>query len=487
MERLLKIDALRGLLLLIMVANHTPSPARNLTTQPLGFVSAAEAFVFVAAFLCGIIFNHKLHKGGMLAVRVMARQRLRQIYKAHLLTLLFCFVVLGNLLGQQPAFYNMVHSYLERPLAAVFSSLFLLYQPPLLDILPMYLIFIALTPLLIRLAIQIGEGALLGMSAILWLAAQLGIKERLLEAVSGGWLVIDPGAFNLFAWQLLWIGGLLLGRRSQQQRPLFVLTLPQRLRLILIGIAVFFFCCRWPWIPIYLELGTHEWLLDKWHLGPLRILNFVALLFLAMWLGSALRRVPPWFKPFALLGQHLLPLFCLHVCFSLLATGIIENYALGDIWGYALLTVHLSAIFVASLFMEQRTNNLSISTVFKQHLLRKIRLGAIRQALVLAAALRSYRSTLHLPRSAAKSFAVWLIAASLRSRAPAWLGSRSCQLNTPKLADNLPLATLVYPNQGRDAGAAPLLPPPNLAPACVENVAQCAVASHDAAAVPRSV
>jgi hypothetical protein len=59
MKRLLEIDIFRGLLLVIMVINHTPSPIREATTQPLGFVSAAEAFVFVSACLCGLIFSRK--------------------------------------------------------------------------------------------------------------------------------------------------------------------------------------------------------------------------------------------------------------------------------------------------------------------------------------------------------------------------------------------------------------------------------------------
>ncbi|HPE74072.1 MAG TPA: OpgC domain-containing protein, partial [Candidatus Competibacter sp.] len=69
MNRLLEIDALRGLLLVLMVINHTPSPLRTLTNQPLGFVSAAEAFVFVSACLCGLVFGRRLRDGGLPEVR----------------------------------------------------------------------------------------------------------------------------------------------------------------------------------------------------------------------------------------------------------------------------------------------------------------------------------------------------------------------------------------------------------------------------------
>ena len=69
--------------------------------------------------------------------------------KSGLLTLLFCFAVIGQVLGQQPPFYNMIHPYVDRPTPAALSALLLLYQPPLLDILPMYLVFLLLTPLVI--------------------------------------------------------------------------------------------------------------------------------------------------------------------------------------------------------------------------------------------------------------------------------------------------------------------------------------------------
>lgn len=357
MERLLKIDVFRGLLLLIMAANHTPSPVRAITTQPLGFVSAAEVFVFISAFLCGLIFSRKLQNSGPAEIKRLAQNRVRQIYTAHLLTLLFCFAVIGQLFSHQLPFYYMIHLYLEQSLSAVFSALLLLYQPPLLDILPMYLVFIAFTPWIIRALVHAGEGTVLGVSLLLWLAAHYGLKEWMIGALAGGWLVIDPGAFNLFAWQLLWVSGLLLGRRFQQDPESPPLALPKTLWPILAGLAIFFFCCRWPWIPIYLDLNGHDWLLDKWRLGPLRLLNFLALLSLAFWLAPALTRILRWLKPLALIGRHLLPLFCLHICFSLLATGFIEAYELPDTWCYAILTLHLTMLFCTSLLLDQFSNN----------------------------------------------------------------------------------------------------------------------------------
>lgn len=185
----------------------------------------------------------------------------------------------------------------------------------------------------------------------------VGLKEWLISSLTGGWLVIDPGAFNLFSWQLIWMGGLMLGYRLQQGGDSrTVLSPPGAFWPVLAGLALFFFCWRWPWIPVSIDLGGHDWLLDKWQLGPLRLLNFLALLYLVLWLGPYLSRVLGWLKPLALLGRNLLPLFCLHVCFSLLAVGFIELYELPDAWCYSILILHLVVILVSSRLLDRRSN-----------------------------------------------------------------------------------------------------------------------------------
>ncbi len=358
MKRFLEIDALRGLLLVLMVINHTPSPLRSLTNQPLGFVSAAEAFVFVSACLCGLVFGRRLYDSGLPEVRRLARRRARQIYTSHVLTLLFCFAIIGQRFGHLSPFYNMLHPYLAQPTKAAASALLLLYQPPLLDILPMYLLFLLLTPFVLNMLVRAGFRPVLFASLLLWLVAQSGLKEWLVGALADGWLVIAPGAFDLLAWQLLWVSGLFLGYRLQQQRPKrAVLILPSIPWSALVGVALFFFCWRWSWIPISVDHGDPGWLLDKWRLGPLRLLNFFTLLYLALWLGPYLAKTLGSLKPLILIGRNTLPLFCLHVCFSSLAIGVIELYALPDGWCYSILTLQLALILGSSLILDKLSNN----------------------------------------------------------------------------------------------------------------------------------
>ncbi|MEZ5582480.1 MAG: OpgC domain-containing protein [Candidatus Competibacteraceae bacterium] len=288
-------------------------------------------------------------------MRRLAWRRVGQIYRHHVLTLLFCFVVIGQLMGHQKPFFNMIHTYLEQPTASAISALLLLYQPPLLDILPMYLVFLLLTPMILTTAARSGWLPIVAGSSLLWLASQFGLKEWLVGLIERDWLVIDLGAFNLLSWQLLWIGGLLLGH-SLQNNPVQLDNLLDRFpRSLVLGLALFFFCWRWPWIPVSIDLGNQYWLLSKWQLGPLRLLNFAVLVYLVLWLSPYINKILGYFKPLALLGRHMLPLFSMHVCISLLAVGFVEIFALTDPWCYLILSLHLGLIIGMSLWLDQRS------------------------------------------------------------------------------------------------------------------------------------
>src|ERR1700675_585809 len=96
MKRLIEFDVLRGILLLMMIVNHSPSSLRLITDQPFGFFTTAECFVFVSAFLAGMIFRKRAEKLGFEAARSSSISRAGRIYRAHLFTVGFAFA-LGSL------------------------------------------------------------------------------------------------------------------------------------------------------------------------------------------------------------------------------------------------------------------------------------------------------------------------------------------------------------------------------------------------------
>ena len=176
MERQAELDWLRGLMLVLMTLTHVPTWFGAHFGQPFGFVSAAEGFVFLSAFLVGSVYSQMARKRGFPAMRKAALGRAAKVYAAHVALLLFLFLVLVPFAASRGAhaITDLASFYVERPRVALVTGLALGYNPPLLDILPMYVLFIAASPRLIEFGTRRGWGPLLALSAALWLFAQLG-------------------------------------------------------------------------------------------------------------------------------------------------------------------------------------------------------------------------------------------------------------------------------------------------------------------------
>jgi hypothetical protein len=74
-QRQPELDALRGLMLLWMTVTHLPTQASHYSYQPLGFVAAAEGFIFISALLAGKSFGQLLESARFTQVvkRIWAR------------------------------------------------------------------------------------------------------------------------------------------------------------------------------------------------------------------------------------------------------------------------------------------------------------------------------------------------------------------------------------------------------------------------------
>jgi hypothetical protein len=321
MKRLIIFDILRGILLLMMIVDHSPSQLRLFTDQPIGFFTTAEGFVFVSAFLAGMLFRRRMEESGFAAARSATVGRAWRIYRAHLLTVSFAFVIGSFFLSEFPGVGNLLDQYLRNPAAALVGSALLLFRPPLMDILPMYIWFSFLTPLAFLAAQRWGWKAVIYTSLALWLISQTRVRDLLVTA-SRGIPYVELGPFDILAWQLLWISGLFFGQRFQGGAA--VTHLPGSLQRVLLALVIGFLGWRWGSIYLGVDLSNQMWLLDKWHLGPLRLINFFATAWL---ISKLLKRVECWeapLRPLALIGQHMLPVFCCQICLSVLLIGMVE-------------------------------------------------------------------------------------------------------------------------------------------------------------------
>ena len=322
-----ELDALRGLFLVWMTLTHLPTHFSDLVNQPFGFVSSAEGFVFLSALLVARLYIHQAMQDEA-GLRSKLWRRSLKIYGYHLLMLALAFTVAAGLAvtTHRTAIYNLLNFYIAHPFVAIAGSVLLIYCPPLLDILPMYVIFLAGSPLILSAAVRWGWNRILAGSLAIWLLAQFGLRELVHNAVVHVTHLPIPlqetGAFNLFAWQWVWIAGMWLGAKSAEG-SLPISRVPGRLTAFAAVVCIFFIGVRhewFHWLDRFDGLGallTQQGLgmtLDKWSIGPLRMLNLVCFTIVLYWLRKPVLKVVA-IEPFLTLGKASLEVFCAHVFF----------------------------------------------------------------------------------------------------------------------------------------------------------------------------
>ncbi len=318
LQRLPELDALRGLFLVWMTLTHLPTRFSDFVNQPIGFVSSAEGFVFLSALLIGRLYIRKAMEDPA-GVRAHMWKRSLKLYAYHMFLLAFAFTVAASwaVHAHRAAITNLLNFYLHHPGPAVLGSVFLIYCPPLFDILPMYVLFLFLTPLFLSAAIRAGWKMVLAASGLIWLLAQFGLRDLVHNGVVHITHLQIPlqetGAFNLFAWQAVWIVGLWLGSHSAHHDvPLN--RVPKWGIAVSALICAFFIVVRYGWMGPHLDENAMAWALDKWRIGPLRVANLVSFTIMVYWLRQYLVPVVAR-EPFLTLGKASLQVFCAHLFF----------------------------------------------------------------------------------------------------------------------------------------------------------------------------
>jgi hypothetical protein len=298
-QRDLRFDTLRGLFLVCMTVNHLPTELRYFTDQSLGTFSAAEGFVFLSGLLAGWVYTRRYRTGGPRGLLSASLGRAKSIYGWHVAAFVTALVSVNlteRIVGAtSPTVPLLFH---EHPLEALGLGLLLLHQPGLLDLLPMYCIFVLLLPLVIG-GLETGRRWLvLSVSVGVWAVAQIAP-------------VVDPGtvypfitgSFNPFGWQLLFIGGVVIGNarisgREQVSHPSPWVMVPAA-AVAVYGIGLHYFE-QWPrpWPD-----EVFGFVLYKPALGLFRIADFACIAYFA---GILAARFPRAFnvRALALLGRH---------------------------------------------------------------------------------------------------------------------------------------------------------------------------------------
>jgi hypothetical protein len=330
-----RADICRGLALWMIVVNHTPGNwLGEWTLKNFALADATEAFVLLAGYAAAFAYAGLADRQGWWAAAAAVTRRVGKLYVAHI----FLLVVFTAQVGYSAAALDRamfldelaLDPFAVDPYRALLEALLLRFQPHFLDILPLYIVILAL--FVPALLLRGHPWWLLGLSVALWLGVRL-LGVNLPRWQGGGWF------FNPLAWQLLFVIGFMIG---QAVRAAPCVGLPPK-RAWITALAWLVIASGFAAMMVYRfflpdlpetvadALAT----IDKTSLHPWRLATVLAIAYLIGWFvpRDGWFATGRWAAPFRRMGQNSLPVFCAGILISFLARLALE---LDDGWGVQL-------------------------------------------------------------------------------------------------------------------------------------------------------
>ena len=381
----IRLDFFRGLAMFIILIAHTP---RNFFTSWIparwGFSDATEIFVFCSGMASAIAFGKAFEQRGWLMGTARVSFRVWQVYWAHI----GLFFAVATLLAAIDHFGDFDKVYIGSlnlwkffadPGPQLIGLFTLTYVPNYFDILPMYLVILAMMPLMMALA-RINLWAMFVAMAVIWVFAQRSVLDALgLMHLHLGFPA-EPWSdrkwfFNPFGWQLVFFTGFALMRGWIPRPPVNAALIGIALALVIANIPLSHIGMREIFAPLSPDMreAVIDWrianqgLINKSDFGILRYVHFLSLAYLC-WAaagegGARLRAVGVgvasrvWGVLLAMIlkvGQQSLAVFVFSMFFARLSGFVMDqvgrttwNMVLANLVGFAALIV---VAFVVSWF-----------------------------------------------------------------------------------------------------------------------------------------
>lgn len=295
-QRDVRLDFFRGIAMFIILFAHTPG---NFFTSWIparwGFSDATEIFVFCSGMASAIAFGRAYDTAGWRLGTARVSFRVWQVYWAHigLFFAVATFLAAIDMTGAYDKVYigtlNLWKFFAE-PGPQLVGLLTLTYVPNYFDILPMYMVVLAMMPLLMALS-RVHLGLVAAFVGGVWLCAQEAFWEALGLGHLHFALPAEPWSdrewyFNPFGWQLIFFTGFAFMRGWLPKPPVTPVLIGLAAALVLINVPLSNIGVR--------EFGfdwARDWriankaLIDKSDFGVLRYVHFLSLAYLC-WVAA---------------------------------------------------------------------------------------------------------------------------------------------------------------------------------------------------------
>jgi hypothetical protein len=311
----LRIDACRGIALWCIFLNHFPNNIGSwLTLRNYGFSDSAEVFMFVSGVTCALAYGSAHSRDGWPGVITRTLWRSWDIYAAFLLLTVACAIMVYLSGGGRIADESNTRLLLEHPGAALAHAAILQYRPVNTDVLPIFVVYHLLFAPLLWLLLR-APNVTLGASLLLYVLVHVF-----------GWTVPawpdNVWFFNPLAWQLLVVLGAWCVIAGKGVGPWMTCRMALVLAVLYLTFSLIVALSWWlttleDLVPQALANVVYQ--VDKSDLAPLRLLHFLALAILAVWLVPRnWQGLPmPLMRAAIRCGENSLAIYCLGVLLAL--------------------------------------------------------------------------------------------------------------------------------------------------------------------------
>lgn len=315
-----RLDFFRGQAMFIILIAHTPNNAwNNWIPARFGFSDATEIFVFCSGMASALAFGGVFARAGWWLGTARIAFRVWQVYWAHVGVFLFTSVLLfaithygWGLPGKEYFREPFVVPLFTDTGPALLGILTLTYVPGLFDILPMYLVILAMIPAVIWVQGRFGTIACFAALFTLWAATNIADYSRFAASSTDlnmlQLAIFDLGKplmflnlpgnpfdphfwyFNPFAWQLVFFTGFMFGMGWFPHPPIrrWLLRLAAGYVILVIPFAWFRIYgglyVPHDWAVVQFFDSARGWIEPFWWksaVGGLRYLHFLAVAYLA--------------------------------------------------------------------------------------------------------------------------------------------------------------------------------------------------------------
>lgn len=274
-----RLDFFRGVAMFIIVVAHIPdNPWTLWIPARFGFSDATEIFVFCSGMASALAFGTVFARGGFGLGAMRIAYRVWQVYWAHIGAFLVIAALCVALTAAQVTEVDYVqrlnlNAFFADPAAGLLGLMTLSYVPNYFDILPMYLVILAMIPPVMALA-RFSRAMVALLLAALWLAANLGLSLPAEPWSDRAWF------FNPFGWQALFFTGFAFMAGWLRPPPVDRRLVALALAVVALSLPFSYYRLLDAVPDLRAAANTIGFLTVKSEFGALRYIHFLALAYL---------------------------------------------------------------------------------------------------------------------------------------------------------------------------------------------------------------